>query len=47
MSDGEEATTGRPLPRTAAELARDLRYIQMELLMTPDGTEGTDDEEDA
>ncbi len=47
LTDGEQATTARPLPRTAAELARDLRYIQMELLMTPDGAEGTDEDEDA
>jgi hypothetical protein len=39
---------GRPLPRTADELARDLRFIQMELLMSaeadPDGDH--DDDED-
>src|ERR687892_597119 len=48
MTDGDEVTTTRPLPRTPAELARDLRYIQMELLMAPDGggeAEGDDDEE--
>src|SRR6187401_316532 len=27
---------GRPLPRNAGELARDLRFIQMELLMSAD-----------
>ena len=32
---------GRPLPRNAEELARDLRFIQMELLMSAD-TEGAD-----
>ncbi len=39
--DGEE---GRALPRSAEELARDLRFIQMELLMSPDAS---DDDEDA
>jgi len=39
----DEAGTGRPLPRNADELARDLRFIQMELLMSP---EATDDDED-
>jgi hypothetical protein len=42
--DGPVADPGRPLPRTAEELARDLRFIQMELLMTSDGT---DEDEDA
>ena len=32
------------LPRSAEELARDLRFIQMELLMTP---EASDDDEEA
>jgi hypothetical protein len=32
------------MPRSAAELARDLRFIQMELLMSP---EASDDEEEA
>ena len=40
---------GHPLPRTGAELARDLRFIQMELLMAsenePDGERSEDDEE--
>ena len=44
------AGTGRPLPRNAEELARDLRFIQMELLMSADadGTDGdrTDEDED-
>src|SRR5919106_7104584 len=31
LEDGEEAPNGRPLPRNAEELARDLRFIQMEL----------------
>ena len=41
--------TGRPLPRTAEELARDLRFIQMELLMAgeADGEgERSDEDED-
>jgi len=29
-------SSGRPLPRNAEELARDLRFIQMELLMSAD-----------
>jgi hypothetical protein len=41
----------RPLPRTAEELARDLRFIQMELLMSSDAAEGEgerpDEDEDA
>jgi hypothetical protein len=40
----DEADDGRPLPRTADELARDLRFIQMELLMSP---EASDDDEEA
>lgn len=36
------SATGRPLPRTSEELARDLRFIQMELLMAGDGSEGGD-----
>ena len=40
-SDG--TATGRPLPRNAEELARDLRFIQMELLMSADA-EGADGE---
>lgn len=48
--DGTGATGGgRPLPRNAEELARDLRFIQMELLMAgeadPD-SERTDEDED-
>ena len=39
----DETDDGRPLPRTAGELARDLRFIQMELLMSPEA--GDDDEE--
>jgi hypothetical protein len=40
----EEGEDGRALPRNADELARDLRFIQMELLMSP---EAADDDEDA
>jgi hypothetical protein len=38
LTDGDAAPTGgsRPLPRNAEELARDLRFIQMELLMSAD-----------
>lgn len=42
-------TTGRPLPRNADELARDLRFIQMELLMSADADadgERNDEDED-
>jgi len=35
---------GRPLPRTSSELARDLRFIQMELLMSADAAEPSDGE---
>jgi hypothetical protein len=34
-----EETTPRPLPRNADELARDLRFIQMELMLTSDEDE--------
>ena len=50
----DELTAGsgaRPLPRNAEELARDLRFIQMELLMSADadaeGDRGDDDEDSA
>jgi len=39
--DADAPNSGRPLPRTADELARDLRFIQMELLMSADA-EGAD-----
>jgi len=39
----DDVQGGRPLPRNAEELARDLRFIQMELLMSAD-TEGADGE---
>jgi hypothetical protein len=42
-SSADEGHGGRPLPRTTEELARDLRFIQMELLMSAD-TEGADGE---
>jgi hypothetical protein len=41
----EETTNGRPLPRNAEELARDLRFIQMELMMS-DAADGGDEDED-
>jgi hypothetical protein len=40
----DEGDDVRALPRSAEELARDLRFIQMELLMSP---EASDDDEDA
>jgi hypothetical protein len=49
-ADVDMATTSgsRPLPRTADELARDLRFIQMELLMSADAdaSDGERSEED-
>ena len=42
--DAEESGNGRPLPRNAEELARDLRFIQMELMMSADAA---DEDEDA
>jgi hypothetical protein len=49
-TDGDAVTGGRPLPRTTEELARDLRFIQMELLMASDTSEGegerADEDED-
>jgi hypothetical protein len=46
--DGDGAGAGgRPLPRNAEELARDLRFIQMELLMAGDAdAEGDRPDED-
>jgi hypothetical protein len=35
----EESGNGRPLPRNAEELARDLRFIQMELMMSADAAD--------
>jgi hypothetical protein len=51
-TDGSSSTSGRPLPRNAQELARDLRFIQMELLMSadaegPDGERSDEDEDGA
>jgi hypothetical protein len=40
----DEPDEGHALPRSAGELARDLRFIQMELLMSP---EASDDDEEA
>lgn len=40
----DEGDDAHPLPRSAGELARDLRFIQMELLMSP---EASDDDEEA
>ncbi len=45
LTETELPIEGRPLPRTPDELARDLRFIQMELLMSGD-TEPADDDED-
>ena len=42
VDDGELANV-RPLPRNAAELARDLRFIQMELMMSPDAADEDED----
>jgi hypothetical protein len=43
-----EAAIGRPIPRNASELARDLRFIQMELLMSAesDTADGDRDEDE-
>jgi hypothetical protein len=42
--EDDETPQARPLPRDAEELARDLRFIQMELMMSP---EAGDEDEDA
>ncbi len=49
-TEAELSPDGRPLPRNAEELARDLRFIQMELLMSAeaeaaDGDRPDEDEE--
>ena len=44
LEEAEESGNGRPLPRNAEELARDLRFIQMELMMSSDTA---DEDEDA
>jgi hypothetical protein len=41
-----EASSGHPLPRNADELARDLRFIQMELLMSAEADAGDGDRSD-
>jgi hypothetical protein len=41
-----ETTAGRPIPRNASELARDLRFIQMELLMSADADAADGDHEE-
>ena len=45
-SGTDAAATGRPLPQNARELARDLRFIQMELMMSSDASEGGDGDDD-
>jgi hypothetical protein len=52
-SDGDDATPAqggaRPIPRDAGQLARDLRFIQMELLMSAEADgdgERSDEDED-
>ena len=53
LAGDEEAVRpagSRPLPRTADELARDLRFIQMELLMSAESdadSDRADDDEDS
>jgi hypothetical protein len=42
--EADQSGNGRPLPRNAEELARDLRFIQMELMMSSDAA---DEDEDA
>lgn len=42
----EHGTRGRPLPRNADELARDLRFIQMELSMSSDAAAEVPDEDE-
>ena len=48
--EAADASGGHPLPRNAEELARDLRFIQMELLMSAEADPGdgdrSDDDED-
>lgn len=51
-TDAAAGATGHPLPRDADELARDLRFIQMELLMSAeadsaDGDRSDEDEDGA
>ncbi|MEO8251416.1 MAG: hypothetical protein ABI978_01165 [Chloroflexota bacterium] len=44
IGSADDPDEGRALPRSAEQLARDLRFIQMELLMSP---EASDDDEEA
>ncbi|HEX2221071.1 MAG TPA: hypothetical protein VHK06_00935 [Candidatus Limnocylindria bacterium] len=45
---GEEPPMpGHPLPRNAEELARDLRFIQMELMLSPEGPDAADEDEES
>jgi len=52
LAGGDEEpapSSGHPLPRTSGDLARDLRFIQMELLMASEGDadgERADEDED-
>jgi hypothetical protein len=48
-TDDRPAATARPLPKNADELARDLRFIQMELLMSSEADDGdrTEDDEES
>jgi hypothetical protein len=45
-ADAIQSQGGRPLPRNADELARDLRFIQMELLMSADADASDGDRAD-
>ena len=45
-ADVAQVANGRPLPRNAEELARDLRFIQMELLMSADADASDGDRSD-
>jgi len=45
-TDATQSQGGRPLPRNADELARDLRFIQMELLMSADADASDGDRAD-
>jgi hypothetical protein len=42
----ELSPNGRPLPRNADELARDLRFIQMELMMSESSEQGDQGEDE-
>ncbi len=39
VTETEAAPEGRPLPRNGEELARDLRFIQMQLMLAPEEDE--------